>query len=111
MRLSTLLRRESKCEPASMLRRLSPKPWLRDGNGALGCMLLSKISTGLRTSYLVGVSSLMPHRRGCVGHVSCWRILSVEDCLQLETHVVRYSRGVCSRLATIRKDLRGSKSK
>jgi hypothetical protein len=29
-RLSTLLRRESKCEPASMLSRLS-KPWLSDG--------------------------------------------------------------------------------
>jgi hypothetical protein len=40
MRLSTLLRRESKCEPASMLKRLSPNPWLREGNGALcweGC--------------------------------------------------------------------------
>jgi hypothetical protein len=36
MRLSTLLRRESKCEPASMLSRLSPKPWLREGNGTLG---------------------------------------------------------------------------
>jgi len=35
MRLSTLLRRESKCELASKLTRLS-KPWLSEGR-ALGC--------------------------------------------------------------------------